>query len=74
MEAAGTINRIPVDIIRGPYAAAMAVAYTKTVLAVIPAKANFANIPTAPSPVANPPYFIFYGPIIGQKIIAEISI
>ncbi|KAI6464157.1 hypothetical protein MCOR18_010523 [Pyricularia oryzae] len=87
MEAAGTMNRIPVGVIRGvcdygdlhknkrwqPYAAAMAAAYAKAVLAAIPAKASFASIPTAPSPVANPPHSIFYGPIIGQKVIAGTS-
>ncbi|KAI6518394.1 hypothetical protein MCOR16_009020 [Pyricularia oryzae] len=87
MEAAGTMNRIPVGVIRGvcdygdlhknkrwqPYAAAMAAAYAKAVLAAIPAKASFASIPTAPSPVASPPHSIFYGPIIGQKVIAGTS-
>ncbi|KAI6392296.1 hypothetical protein MCOR24_009952 [Pyricularia oryzae] len=88
MEAAGTMNRIPVGVIRGvcnygdlhknkrwqPYAAAMAAAYTKVVLGAIPPKASSANIPTAPSPVASPPHAVFHGPITGKKVIAGTSI
>ncbi|KAI6313488.1 hypothetical protein MCOR07_006826 [Pyricularia oryzae] len=88
MEAAGTMNRIPVGVIRGvcdygdlhknkrwqPYAAAMAAAYTKVVLGAIPPKASSASIPTAPSPVASPPHAVFHGPITGKKVIAGTSI
>ncbi|KAI6315063.1 hypothetical protein MCOR30_009769 [Pyricularia oryzae] len=88
MEAAGTMNRIPVGVIRGvcdygdlhknkrwqPYAAAMAAAYTKVMLGAIPPKASSASIPTAPSPVASPPHAVFHGPITGKKVIAGTSI
>ncbi|KAI7911451.1 hypothetical protein M0657_010955 [Pyricularia oryzae] len=88
MEAAGTMNRIPVGVIRGvcdygdlhknkrwqPYAAAMAAAYAKVVLGAIPPKASSASIPTAPSPVASPPHAVFHGPITGKKVIAGTSI
>jgi nucleoside phosphorylase len=61
MEAAGTMNRIPVGVIRGvcdygdehknnewqPYAAAMAAAYAKAVLSEIPAR-TILNKPVAP--------------------------
>ncbi|XTI92012.1 hypothetical protein V2W45_1333867 [Cenococcum geophilum] len=61
MEAAGTMNRIPVGVIRGvcdygdehknkewqPYAAAMAAAYAKAVLSEIPAR-TIPNKPVAP--------------------------
>jgi nucleoside phosphorylase len=66
MEAAGTMNRIPVGVIRGvcdygdehenkewqPYAAAMAAAYAKAVLHEIPQKA----LGTQPVPVQNTKY------------------
>ncbi|KAJ6788118.1 hypothetical protein PWT90_07393 [Aphanocladium album] len=38
MEAAGTMDQIPVGVIRGPYAAAMAAAYARALLEEIPAR------------------------------------
>ena len=78
MEAAGVMNRIPVGVIRGvcdygdthknkewqPYAAAMAAAYAKAVLAEIPAK------PISAGNNTSHPQSVFHGPITGRNLIA----
>jgi hypothetical protein len=80
MEAAGTMNRIPVAVIRGvcdygdehknkdwqPYAAAMAAAYTKAVLGEI-----FPRMIAAAQPQSGS---VFRGPISGQNVIAGMTI
>ncbi|KAK8036901.1 hypothetical protein PG991_001215 [Apiospora marii] len=86
MEAAGTMNRIPVGVIRGvcdygdvhknkawqPYAAAMAAAYAKAVLAQIPAKHVAVAEEPAPSQTSHP-QSVFNGPITGRNVIAGMS-
>ncbi|KAJ1325413.1 adenosylhomocysteine nucleosidase [Microdochium nivale] len=91
MEAAGTMNRIPVGVIRGacdygdahknkqwqPYAAAMAAAYAKAVLATIPAKPQ-AGSPAAvdkaeSEPRAGRTQNVFHGPITGRNVITGSS-
>jgi nucleoside phosphorylase len=78
MEAAGIMNRIPVGVIRGvcdygdthknkkwqPYAAAMAAAYAKAVLAEIPTK------PISAKNETSRPQSVFHGPITGRNVIA----
>lgn len=88
MEAAGTMNRIPVGVIWGacdygdvdknkawqPYAAAMAAAYAKAVLAVIPAKQISAKNETAPSSQTSHPQSVFRGPITGRNVVSGSSL
>lgn len=81
MEAAGTMNRIPVGVIRGvcdygdehknkewqPYAAAMAAAYAKAILL---------EIPPSQLQVSNSPQVlghIFKGPILGRNVLVGMS-
>ncbi|KAK8851762.1 Kinesin light chain [Apiospora arundinis] len=86
MEAAGTMNRIPVGVIRGvcdygdvhknkawqPYAAAMAAAYAKAVLAEIPARHNGVTNEAAPSQTSHP-QSVFNGPITSRNLIAGMT-
>jgi nucleoside phosphorylase len=83
MEAAGTMNRIPVGVIRGvcdygdqhknkewqPYAAAMAAAYAKAVLDVIRPSAvpSPSSQPAATAARGGP---MFNGPILGRNVVA----
>lgn len=87
MEASGTMNRIPVGVIRGvcdygdahknkawqPYAAAIAAAYAKAVLAEIPAKAISVKNETAPSSQTSHPQSVFQGPITGRNVVSGSS-
>jgi nucleoside phosphorylase len=88
MEAAGTMNRIPVGVIRGvcdygdehknkdwqPYAAAMAAAYAKAVLVQIPPRRISPASPLSPatSQAAGGP--VFNGPISGKNVFAGLSV
>ncbi|KAK1837667.1 TPR domain protein (kinesin light chain), partial [Colletotrichum chrysophilum] len=79
MEAAGTMNRIPVGVIRGvcdygdehknkewqPYAAAMAAAYAKAVLSEILPRTMPSTSPPVPAPGQGGP--VFNGPISGHN-------
>jgi nucleoside phosphorylase len=84
MEAAGTMNQIPVGVIRGvcdygdvhknkewqPYAAAMAAAYAKAILHEIGASETLPN----QVPATTSGGFVFHGPISGHNVIAGTSI
>ncbi|KAH7032613.1 nucleoside phosphorylase domain-containing protein [Microdochium trichocladiopsis] len=81
MEAAGTMNRIPVGVIRGvcdygdehknkewqPYAAAMAAAYAKALLLEIPPKKGTS------STTAQEQGVHFNGPISGRNVLAGMT-
>ncbi|GAP82800.2 putative nacht and wd domain protein [Rosellinia necatrix] len=88
MEAAGTMNRIPVGVIRGvcdygdvhknkewqPYAAAMAAAYAKAILHEIPTRraAPACHVELA-TEKGGGPRSIFNGPITGRNVVAGTS-
>jgi len=83
MEAAGTMNRIPVGVIRGvcdygdqyknkewqPYAAAMAGAYSKAVLNEIP-RAAVPSPRSQPAATAAHGGSVFNGSISGRNVVA----
>ncbi|KAI0965908.1 purine and uridine phosphorylase [Xylaria arbuscula] len=84
MEAAGTMNRIPVGVIRGvcdygdihkkkewqPYAAAMAASYAKAVLSEIPPRKTQAVGSPRQAAEAGGSHTVFSGPISGRNVIA----
>ncbi|KAG5785412.1 hypothetical protein H9Q73_000993 [Fusarium xylarioides] len=85
MEAAGTMNRIPVGVIRGvcdygdehknkswqPYAAAMAAAYAKAVLSeILPRKTSRQGGDASAGRAEGP---VFQGPISGRNVVAGLS-
>lgn len=86
MEAAGTMNLIPVGVIRGvcdygdehknkewqPYAAAMAAAYAKAVLGeIVPRETPAMGSPSVPPRFGG---FVFTGPVLGKNVLAGTSI
>ncbi|KAF5243687.1 hypothetical protein FANTH_8058 [Fusarium anthophilum] len=58
MEAAGTMNRIPVGVIRGPYAAAMAALYARALLDEIPSSDRVVGSIHTLEKVRKPCYYI----------------
>ncbi|KAI1303838.1 purine and uridine phosphorylase [Xylaria venustula] len=84
MEAAGTMNRIPVGVIRGvcdygdvhknkewqPYAAAMAAAYAKAVLSEIPPRKSQAVGSPGQAAETRGSHTVFNGPISGRNVVA----
>ncbi|KAI6348152.1 hypothetical protein MCOR25_010837, partial [Pyricularia grisea] len=84
MEAAGTMNRIPVGVFRGacdygdlhknkdwqPYAAAKAAAYAKAVLREVSASSSSASDLAAPSPSASPMHSVSDGSVTGRDVMA----
>ncbi|KAJ2976864.1 hypothetical protein NUW58_g7983 [Xylaria curta] len=88
MEAAGTVNRIPVGVIRGvcdygdarknkewqPYAAAMAAAYAKEILYEIPPRKTVAVGDSGRAEEIGGWRSVFNGPISGRNVVAGNSI
>ncbi|KAK5635416.1 hypothetical protein RRF57_011128 [Xylaria bambusicola] len=84
MEAAGTMNRIPVGVIRGvcdygdthknkrwqPYAAAMAAAYAKAVLNEVRPRSTLAAGDATQTAEVGGMRSVFNGPISGQNVFA----